>query len=58
LSSYARSCTPERTVARIDAVATARQRLAGNVPPLLALEAMATSFLPDRILDRRPADQP
>ncbi|QCU78822.1 DNA polymerase III subunit delta' [Citricoccus sp. SGAir0253] len=58
LASYARSASPERTVARIDAVATARRRLAGNVPPLLALEAMATSFLPDRILDRRPPDHP
>lgn len=58
LASYARQASPERTVERIDAVATARRRLAGNVPPLLALEAMATSFLPDRILDRRPPDHP
>ncbi|MFC7401963.1 DNA polymerase III subunit delta' [Citricoccus sp. GCM10030269] len=57
LASYARSATADRTVARIDAVATARHRLAGNVPPLLALEAMTTSFLPDRILDRRPAER-
>ncbi|MDI3329219.1 MAG: DNA polymerase III subunit delta' [Micrococcus sp.] len=58
LASYARAASPERTVQRIDAVSTARRRLAGNVPPLLALEAMATSFLPDRILDRRPPDHP
>lgn len=58
LASYARAASPERTVERIDAVSTARRRLAGNVPPLLALEAMATSFLPDRILDRRPPDHP
>ncbi len=54
LTRYARAEAPERTVARIDAVATARQRLAGNVPALLALEAMTTSFLPAGILDRRP----
>ena len=58
LASYARAASPERTVERIDAVSTARRRLAGKVPPLLALEAMATSFLPDRILDRRPPDHP
>ena len=58
LASYARHASPERTLERIDAVATARRRLAGNVPPLLALEAMATTFLPDRILDRRPPDHP
>ncbi|VXA91199.1 DNA polymerase III subunit delta' [Citricoccus sp. K5] len=57
LGSYAHGATAERTVARIDAVATARRRLAGNVPPLLALEAMTMSFLPDRILDRRPGEQ-
>jgi DNA polymerase-3 subunit delta' len=56
LGSYAHGVTAERTVARIDAVATARRRLAGNVPPLLALEAMTMSFLPDRILDRRPGE--
>ena len=55
LTSYAASCGPERTMARIDAVGTARQRLAGNVPALLALEAMTTHFLPERILQRRPA---
>ncbi|GAA4770586.1 DNA polymerase III subunit delta' [Citricoccus nitrophenolicus] len=57
LASYAHAVTPERTVARIDAVATARRRLAGNVPALLALEAMATSFLPERILERRPGER-
>lgn len=55
LTSYAASCGPERTMARIDSVGTARQRLAGNVPALLALEAMTTHFLPERILQRRPA---
>lgn len=55
LTAYASSCGPERTMARIDAVATARRRLAGNVPALLALEAMTTHFLPERILHRRPA---
>ena len=35
---------PEQTLHRIDAVALARQRLAGNVAPLLALEAMFMSL--------------
>lgn len=54
LAQYAAATSPERTMARIDAVATTRRRLAGNVPALLALEAMTTHFLPDRILQRRP----
>ncbi|WP_029069545.1 DNA polymerase III subunit delta' [Jonesia quinghaiensis] len=33
-------CTPEHTLHRIDAMRQARTRLAGNVAPLLALEAM------------------
>src|SRR3712207_6989572 len=33
--------TPEQTLRRMDAIGEARTRLAGNVAPLLAVEAMA-----------------
>ncbi|MFH5824946.1 DNA polymerase III subunit delta' [Georgenia sp. AZ-5] len=38
--------TPEQTVRRMDAVGVARERLAGNVAPLLAVEAMMVSLRP------------
>jgi DNA polymerase-3 subunit delta' len=38
--------TPEQTLRRMDAVGTARTRLAGNVAPLLAVEAMAIALRP------------
>ena len=40
--------SPEQLLHAMDAIGTARERIAGNVPPLLALEAMAISLrLPD-----------
>ncbi|GIG27798.1 DNA polymerase III subunit delta' [Cellulomonas marina] len=38
--------TPEQTLRRMDAVGQARTRLAGNVAPLLAVEAMAVALRP------------
>jgi DNA polymerase-3 subunit delta' len=38
--------TPEQTLRRMDAVAVARTRLAGNVAPLLAVEAMVVALRP------------
>ncbi|MHB1064811.1 MAG: DNA polymerase III subunit delta' [Georgenia sp.] len=38
--------TPEQTVHRMDAVGVARERLAGNVAPLLAVEAMMVALRP------------
>ena len=38
--------TPEQTLRRMDAVGVARTRLAGNVAPLLAVEAMAIALRP------------
>jgi DNA polymerase-3 subunit delta' len=42
--ALARSSTPERTVQRIDAVLACREALAGNVAPLLAVEAMTLAL--------------
>ncbi|WP_345714373.1 DNA polymerase III subunit delta' [Kineococcus glutinatus] len=42
----ARASTPEETLHRIDAVRTARTRLAGTAAPQLALEATALALLP------------
>jgi len=39
---------PENTVACMDAISTARERLAHNVTPLLALEAMLIALRPQR----------
>jgi len=44
--SLAASSTPEQTLRRMDAVGQARTRLAGNVAPLLAVEAMAVALRP------------
>jgi DNA polymerase-3 subunit delta' len=38
--------TPEQTIRRMDAIAEARERLEGNVAPLLAMEAMAVALRP------------
>lgn len=46
LTPYAQDVTAEHCLACLEAITTARQRLAGNVPPLLALEAMLLSFIP------------
>ena len=40
MTALAESTTPERTLAVLDAVTTARQRIDANVSPVLALEAM------------------
>ncbi|MGY4643991.1 DNA polymerase III subunit delta' [Cellulomonas sp. URHB0016] len=44
--SLAGSSTAEQTLRRMDAVGQARTRLAGNVAPLLAVEAMAVALRP------------
>ena len=38
--------TPEQAIRRMDAIGEARERLAGNVAPLLAMEAMAVALRP------------
>ena len=38
--------TPEQNIRRMDAIGEARERLAGNVSPLLAMEAMAVALRP------------
>lgn len=38
--------TPEQSLRRMDAIAEARERLEGNVAPLLAMEAMAVALRP------------
>lgn len=40
----ARATTPAAALRALDAIAAARRRIDGNVPPLLALEAMLMSF--------------
>jgi DNA polymerase-3 subunit delta' len=44
--TLAAASTPEQTLRRMDAVGQARTRLAGNVAPLLAVEAMAVALRP------------
>ena len=44
--TLASASTPEQTLRRMDAVGQARTRLAGNVAPLLAVEAMAVALRP------------
>ena len=44
--ALAADSTPEQTLRRMDAVGQARTRLAGNVAPLLAVEAMAIALRP------------
>lgn len=47
VQAVARASTgPEQTLRRMDAIQTARTRLAGNVAPLLAVEAMTVSLRP------------
>lgn len=46
ITALAGASTPEQTLRRMDAVATARRRLAANVAPLLAVEAMMVSLRP------------
>ncbi|GAA1717877.1 DNA polymerase III subunit delta' [Isoptericola hypogeus] len=44
--TLAADSTPEQTIRRMDAIGTARERLEGNVAPLLALEAMTVALRP------------
>ena len=45
----ARALTPDGLLAAMDVIGTARERIAANVPPLLALEALALGLrLPRR----------
>ncbi|MEP7763858.1 DNA polymerase III subunit delta' [Sanguibacter sp. 25GB23B1] len=46
VQSLAEESTAEQTVRRMDAIGVARTRLAGNVSPVLALEAMAIALRP------------
>lgn len=46
VTELAQSSTPEQTLHRMDAIGVARTRLAGNVAPLLAVEAMTLAFRP------------
>ncbi|MGE9807328.1 MULTISPECIES: DNA polymerase III subunit delta' [unclassified Janibacter] len=44
VDEVARAFTSEQLLLAMDAIGTARERIEGNVPPLLALEAMAISL--------------
>lgn len=46
LVEYAQTVTAEHCLSALEAITLARRRLAGNVPPLLALEAMLLAFIP------------
>ncbi|PFG35208.1 DNA polymerase III subunit delta' [Sanguibacter antarcticus] len=46
VQTLAEESSPEVTVRRMDAIGVARTRLAGNVSPVLALEAMAIALRP------------
>jgi len=46
VATVARGSTPEQTVRRMDAIGETRERLEGNVAPLLAMEAMAVALRP------------
>ncbi|WP_240611319.1 DNA polymerase III subunit delta' C-terminal domain-containing protein [Actinobaculum sp. 313] len=46
IEQAAAAASSEQSVRRMDAIATARQRLAGNVAPQLALEAMMVALRP------------
>lgn len=46
IERLAAASTPEQSVARMDAISQARGRIAGNVDPLLAMEAMMLAFRP------------
>ncbi|GAA3711022.1 DNA polymerase III subunit delta' [Zhihengliuella alba] len=48
LRQFAARGTPTDTLARIDLIAEARQRITANVTPLLAMEAMMAGLLPRR----------
>ncbi|MCA5892183.1 DNA polymerase III subunit delta' [Isoptericola sp. NEAU-Y5] len=44
--TLAADSTPEQTIRRMDAIGVARERLEGNVAPLLAVEAMTVALRP------------
>ncbi len=46
LIEYAETVSAEHCLSALEAITQARRRLAGNVPPLLALEAMLLAFIP------------
>lgn len=46
LRDYAATVSAEHCLNALEAITLARKRLAGNVPPLLALEAMLLAFIP------------
>lgn len=46
LTEYAATISAEHCLNALEAITLARKRLAGNVPPLLALEAMLLAFIP------------
>lgn len=46
LGDYAAGITAEHCLNALESISLARKRLAGNVPPLLALEAMLLAFIP------------
>ena len=46
LVEYASTVSAEHCLSALEAITLARKRLAGNVPPLLALEAMLLAFIP------------
>lgn len=46
LTEYSATVTAEHCLGALEAINTARSRLASNVPPLLALEAMLLAFIP------------
>jgi DNA polymerase-3 subunit delta' len=48
----ARSATPEDTVRRMDAIGVARERIAANVAPLLAVEALMVCLLEPHVQAR------
>lgn len=48
LTTAAELCDPPRTLQTLDAIATARERIEGNVAPALVLEAMLVSAVRDR----------
>jgi DNA polymerase-3 subunit delta' len=53
ITAAAALCEPSRTLQTLDAIATARERIEGNVAPALALEAMLVSAVRDRTPDGR-----
>ncbi|GAA4113241.1 DNA polymerase III subunit delta' [Enteractinococcus coprophilus] len=46
LTEYSQTVSAEHCLSALEAITQARRRLAGNVPPLLALEAMLLAFIP------------